>query len=836
MKKIIIKIITIVIVFILGIASMSYVYNKGNLDMTAHMAEASLPVLYFEENGEYINPSYGYTGKMDAACLRSPILPIDGERIVSIALEKYNAEIKSVSYEVRSIDMERLIQNGTVENTQKDGPYIKGSLKIKDLLEDGEEYALIFHVELNDHSDVQYFARIANSSETLVSACRNFAEDFHYATLDKNNDYPITQYLESDNAKQENSLAHVTIRSKYKNVIWGNMNVKETKKPVTTYLELEDDVLALKFDYEVTDTAEAGGQYEVTDYFRVRRTEARMYLLDYERTVEKLFFNDGPAFAEKSLNFGIQWKDIPYMANEEGSVVNFVISGELWSFDIAQNKLSKVFSFKNGSDRRGLHEEFRIQLINMEDSGSMDFAVIGYMNRGKHEGETGTLLMRYDSLTKTSEELLFIESTQCYGVLDTAVGELSYISHDDKMYLSYGTEIYTIDLNTKLADILTENVSSENCLISRDGDMLAWQHGDDEYQSSKITTMDMKSGVRHTYTGGEGEYLKPLGFIGDDFIYGIAAEADIVEDFSGNMLFPMNRVEIVDEKGELIRNFDYLSKNKYVVSASVEDNRINLQCITKNSDGTYSEALSEPITSNEEEKASTIILTAKKDEVRQTEYVLTFETEAQGKRKNIVPKQVLFEDNRTISLEEKTQNLFHVYARGETAGVYREVKNAVAEAYERMGVVTDSSGQVIWKRGSRRTRVILDAAETAEPVEAADSLEAALKFLLEEEGKYGDVKTALDNGKSAYRILKQYSERTPESFTGCSLSAMLYYINEGRCVLVRTGERSAELLVGYDAQNVYILEPFTGTVRKEGLADAAEKYEFSGNVFLSFLK
>lgn len=271
-----------------------------------------------------------------------------------------------------------------------------------------------------------------------------------------------------------------------------------------------------------------------------------------------------------------------------------------------------MFSFKNGSDRRGLHEEFRIQPINMEDSGSMDFAVTGYINRGKHEGETGTLLMRYDSLTKTVEELLFIESTQCYGELNATVGELAYISHDDKMYLSYGTQIYTIDLNTKLADVLTENVSSENCLISEDGDMLAWQHGDDVYQASQITTMDMKTGVRHTYAGGSGEYLKALGFIGDDFIYGISAEADIEEDFSGNTFFPMNRVEIVNTKGELIRTFDYLSKNKYVVSATVEDNRINLQCVSKNSDGTYSEALSEPITSNEEERKSTIVTDCEK--------------------------------------------------------------------------------------------------------------------------------------------------------------------------------------------------------------------------------
>ena len=153
------------------------------------------------------------------------------------------------------------------------------------------------------------------------------------------------------------------------------------------------------------------------------------------------------------------------MSNEEGSVVNFVVSGELWSYDVAQNKLSKVFSFKNGSDKRGLHEEHEIQLINMEDSGSMDFVVKGYMNRGRHEGEAGVAVMRYDSLTNTTEELLFVESNECSEILAQTVGELLYISYDDKMYLSSAGDIYAIDLNTKSVETLTENLSSDNYII-----------------------------------------------------------------------------------------------------------------------------------------------------------------------------------------------------------------------------------------------------------------------------------------------------------------------------------------------------------------------------------
>lgn len=838
MKKIIIKIITIIIAFFLGIITTSYFYNKGNLDMTAHMAEATLPIMYFEHDGEYVNPSYGYTSEVNASCMRNAIMPLDKERILNIALEKYNAKIQSVSYEVRSMDMERLIQNGEVADLEESGQYLKGTVKIKDLLEDSEEYLLIFHVVLENYEDVQYFARIANESYELVEACTAFAKDFHNATLDPYNDYPITQYLETDTTRKETSFAKVDINSRYKMIIWDGMPVEESQTPIITYLEMENDVVSLQLDYQVTYQNENGEneKYQVKDYFRIRQTNIRMYLLDYERCAERIFYSDNQVFDEKSLNLGIQWEEVPHMSNEEGSVVNFVVSDELWSYDIAQNKLSKVFSFKNGNDQRGLHDEFEIQMVNMDDSGSMDFIVKGYMNRGRHEGETGVAVMRYDSLTNTTEELLFIESKECADVLSQTVGELIYISFDDKMYISLSGDIFAIDLNAKTVETLTEDLSAGEYLISRHGDMIAWQHGEDRFSSTRITTMDMKTGVRHTYTAKEGEYLRPLGFSGDDFIYGVCDEADVSEDFAGNTLFPMYRVEIVDSKGTLIRDFDYLSKNKYIVSASMQNNRIDLQCITKNADGTYSEALAEAITSSEEEAVSSIALSELKDSAKKVEQVFTFGIKAEGKRKLITPKQIVFEENRNLVLEEEEHQNFHAYGKGKVTGVYSELRYAILAAYDDMGVVTDHNGEVVWERGGRKTRSVLELANGTEPEEASNSLEGALRILLEQEGVYTDVRASLDSGRSPYQILKQNSGKQPENFTGCNLSSVLYYVSQGNYVLAMTDANSAELIVGYDAQNIYVLNPLTGQMTKVGQKDAAAAYEACGNVFFSFLE
>ena len=70
---------------------------------------------------------------------------------------------------------------------------------------------------------------------------------------------------------------------------------------------------------------------------------------------------------------------------------------------------------------------------------------------------------------------MFIESTECSDVLAQTVGELIYISYDDKMYLSFAGDIFAIDINTKNVEVLTEDLNAGDYLISRGGDMAAWR-------------------------------------------------------------------------------------------------------------------------------------------------------------------------------------------------------------------------------------------------------------------------------------------------------------------------------------------------------------------------
>lgn len=108
--------------------------------------------------------------------------------------------------------------------------------------------------------------------------------------------------------------------------------------------------------------------------------------------MNQIFRGENDSFYDNSIQLGIRSGDIAYQSNENGSVVCFVQEGELWSYDENNDRLYQVFSFRGfeGIDDRENYDEHDIKIIDVDEAGSINFAVYGYMNRGEHEGEVGS--------------------------------------------------------------------------------------------------------------------------------------------------------------------------------------------------------------------------------------------------------------------------------------------------------------------------------------------------------------------------------------------------------------------------------------------------------------
>lgn len=837
MKKLILKIISVLAAFFLGIVFMSYMQSAGNRDLTDSMASATLPLVYLEQGGRQLNLMHGYTQPMNGSLLREAVLPLPEDREIELLVQCPNAEAEQLFYEVRSLDTKRLVEDAQIMDYTREDELIRARFQLKDLLDEGQEYLLVIRLELERGQEAFYYTRLINLPEHHLEECMDFITMIHEALFDKENTVNITSYLEPDTSADNGTLAYVNIHSRYKQLIWDEMEV-QLSSPVRTYLiDLEGSIAAVRLEYEVNHLNEKGKteRYQVQEAYRVRYTEQRMYLLNYERTAERIFDPELEVFTENSIELGILNTEVEYRKNEEENIIAFVQNGDLWCYDVAQNKLSYVFGFRDGDDLRCSYEEHEIKIIDVDESGSMNFLVYGYMNRGRHEGRTGISVYTYNALTNSVEERIFIESSKPFRILKSEVGKLAYVNKQEILYLYLQNSIWRIDLKTRSFEEVVTGIAEECCMMSEDGRLAAWQRENSLNESEAVELLNLETNRRRTVQAEEGFYIRALGFMGTDFIYGEARKEDVAKSITGSFVFPMGYVAIQDENGVKIREFSYEQQGKYAVDISIENNRTILDCVAKDEAQGYTEALPELITKNTAEVVEKIALNTKNSGVKKREFYFELtESRKETQMKRLMPRLVLFEGSRSLQLEKTEEDpRYFVYAyTGRLAGAYGSANEAVMTAYEQMGVVVDSSQSCIWRRGGRKTRTELTGLENLQQRPEETSMQAAIEILLSGENNYADTTASLEAGRTPYEILSENLDGRVLDLSGCSVNMILYYVSQGYPVLAIEGRDTAELITGYDPQNIILTNPITGETYRKGMNDSTQMFEELGNLFV----
>ena len=318
MKKLVLKVLSILAAFVLGILGMSYYMTAGNADLTDSMAEATLPLIYMEQDGRLMNLMHGYTQSMDGRYIRDTVLPLPEDRGLKLQIKAGPNQVKKVYYEVRSLDTERLIEDTEADGCSFTEDTVYVQFQLKDLLDPGEEYLLVIRLELEREKEAYYYTHLANLPETHLNDCLRLVDEIHEALFDKENTVNITQYLEPDASADNNTLDHVTIHSRYRQWIWGDMEVEPDSEVRTFLTEIEDSVASVRLEYEVVHVNEnqERERYEVQESYRVRYLEHRMYLLAYDRTVNRIFDPQLQVFTPDSINLGILNDRVDYRKND----------------------------------------------------------------------------------------------------------------------------------------------------------------------------------------------------------------------------------------------------------------------------------------------------------------------------------------------------------------------------------------------------------------------------------------------------------------------------------------------------------------------------------------
>lgn len=840
MKKTIVKISVFVLVFVVSLIVGSKIMNQGHNNMTMEMAGARLPVVTMVVDDADYNRLFGYIGEADPAFQRDTITVLGENRNTAFRVEQYGREITGMQLEVRSIDGSRLIEDTPITEYESKDEELLAQITLKDLIERDTEYSLAIVLELDGKEEVRYYTRVVWSENLYFAEKLAYVTDFHESLYDKEAAKELAKYLETNSQLEDNKSFHkVNIHSSFKQITWGDLEVEEVRKPTVQLTEIAGQTASFLLDYVVA-SAEEHFQtyYRVKEYFRVRYTADRMYLLDYERIMTQIPDAEH-MYANDKILLGIVDAGIPVTESEDGNIVVFEVERQLFGYNVTTNKLAVIFSFydEENADVRAMNDNHAIKVLDVDEGGNVRFAVYGYMNRGRHEGEVGIQVYAYDSALNTIEEMVYIPYDKSFAVLKAEMEQLLYWNRSDKLYLFLENTVYHIDLMERTAQEIVKITQDDSLQVSENHKIIVWQEGEDIYDCEQVKVRNLSGGKEQSISVAADEAIRPLGFMGEDIVYGVAKKADITVENSGRVFFPMYKVCISDSFGNVLK--EYRQDNIYVVSCTMVDNQITLSRMVRKQNGTYTPTLDDHIMDNtEEEEGKNVVVIADIDKYQRYVQIKTKKTIDSKTIKILTPKEVVFEGEQNIPLSTgQGDERYYVYGAYGVDGIYNAPAKAVIQAYETAGVVVGSRGECIWRKGNRVTRNQIMAIKKPEMTEQKSSLAVCLDTMFAFEGIIRNTEQLLAQGQTVMEILESNLEQAQIlDLTGCNLDSVLHYVNQDIPVLAMLENGQAVLVTGFNEFNVVIMDPTEETLEKHGMNDSAAWFAENGNKFVTYVR
>ena len=836
--KEIVKILVIIIIFFSTIPIASKVINKGHDNITMEMAKASFPIVAMSKNGIRYNELHGYAGPMETAYQRDTTTILSKDRETDFEVDTFGRRVLGITAEVRSIDGERLIEKSEVTDYTSENGVIQAKLALKDLLSDQEEYSLALILQVDGNKEIYYYTKIICSDEMYVNEKIDFVLDFHEKLFDKTLAKSITKYLETDSAKNDNSSHNfVNIYSSWKQVTYGELAPVETSEPVVNIKSISPSLATITIDYELcTGDDENHMYYFVRESFRTRYTKERSYLLGYERWMETIPDIHSMCVNDKIV-LGITDTNVPFVESTDGSLIAFTAGGQLFTYNTTTNHVARVFSFydEENYDKRTYYNAHGIRILNVSEDSTVDFAVYGYMNRGRHEGEVGVEIYTYDSALNTIEEILYLPYSKSFQVLQEEVNRLLFKNSNNHLYIGLENQIYCVDLVERTQKINTSLTQEDTLQVSRDNRMVVSISRDENGYERQLTLSNLKNEEATFIKADAGEVIRPLGFMGNDLIYGLAKQNQISSTRLGKDIYPFYKICICDSKGRVQK--EYEEPGIYVTDCNVQDNQITLNQVAITEDGRTQALNPEHITVNLGDEETKNKIVAAVIDTYETYVQIQVKEDINAKTLRIVtPKEVVYEGGRSLIIEPETVSRYYVYDANGIAGIYNAEANAVLLAEQKAGEVVDENGNIIWKKVVRQSKNQIMAITEQSVTPEKNSLVICLDAMMAFKGIIRNSEYLLMQNRNVVEVLSENLEEYKVlDLTGCSLDSVLYYVNNENPVLAMLRDGSAVLITGYNEYNVVLMDPQMGILYKKGMNDATALFADNGNQFITYV-
>ena len=814
MKKILIRAGILLAVFLCGVAAFSGLMNHQSTDNKTDMETASSPGMAVLINGTEVNRMYAYADEMNVTFVRDSVTPLGTDRTLEVSITPNGREIDSLVYEVASLDGKTVIENNKIRGfTEEEDGRLTARFTLSQPILMDQEYSLCFTLHTEDGS-WNYYTRLLQRAGLSTEQYVEFVNSFYTKTFSQEDSGDLTTYLEDDPLATDNSFRNLDITSDEGMILWGDLAPQISRPGIPTIEDISENSGSISLTYDISAETEEGEVeiYQVEEFYRMSYNQTRVVLLDFRRQVEQVLTTEQNFVSGGKINLGISPTDVQYMSDSTGTILAFVQQGDLWSYNVETNKMTRVFSFRDtlSNDERNDISRHDIKIVRVEESGDIDFVLYGYMNRGQHEGQMGTAVYHYSAEQNAIEEQFFLRSLKSWDFLKADMEKLAYASKDGSLYLLLERNLYRFSMEEKTYETVQDQIKDECFFVSENGRYAAWMEGMDPYNTTSIIFMDFETGEEAVIQADPGTRIRLFGFINNDLIYGVANEGDIVNNVSGGRDFAMSEIRIQNFQGELVKS--YHQDGYYVLDVTIQENLLELSRATKVGDsfaGTTKDQIMNNVRSRQDEIFSVVTSTT----VRQGNVTaIQFAADSSGQPPLVVDTKIIENPDRTLNMELTggKESRYYVYALGSLTGVYETVSSAVALAQEEDGIVLDSAQRYIWESGNIPERADISVQELPEAIAKASLDLEDLNEALEGQGKVIDM-------------------------SGCTLEQILYETGARRPVIARGKNGQAEVIVGYDAYNVLLYAPAAGETQYYGMQDSTNAFQENGNVFFCYL-
>lgn len=815
---------------------------------TTDMEASTLPTISFVIQGVELNRLHGYVSNTDEMVMRETITPMTIDKTFTVLIDDHGSNVRKLKYEIYTEDGRLLDSDSYTVLDVEDGNK-QVDVTLNEALKTGSEYVAKITLITRSSKRIYFYTRLkAYENGGHLFEKLDFVKSFHDTLLHGTDEEreKLKKYLEYSKRSDDSTYADVNIKSSYRLVNYGELNPTVLWEEVPTINEYYDSMATMVLRFIVSVDTDYGTEvYVVNEKFRFNYTTLRTYLYNYERSMETIYDVSNTSQMKNEFKLGITSDiDAQTGASPSKKFLAFVFGRELMMYRVADNTMIKVFSFREGTTdyAREFYDNHEVKLLNVYDSGNVDFVVYGYMNRGEYEGRVGIVLYRYYAEDNRIEEQLYIPVETGAGILMSDLADFFYLNERNIFYFSLYDSIYAYDLITKQMQIIASDVPEDNLIYVEEENYIAWQNASNRLAADKIMICRLDTGEIDSIDSAEGEVVRILGRINNNIIYGYSLIRDAYVYPDGDIELPCYKMCIADKTGNVLKTYE--EEGIFVNGISIGDNIIMLdRLIRSGAEGSaFTETEKDSIINRIVPATKPVSITKRVTDKVLTEYYVSIPSginiEKVPAMKNAVSTVINRSTTTRLAEPRNRTLLYYAYSFGDVVYASSVAKDVIHKADELVGTVINKDGRLIWERGVRANKADISGIVGVRSDENLTTLQAVLQMMMNTVGnKSVDAATFDRSQQTAYEWLRDnMTGATPIDLTGATLDEALYYVYKDRPVLAIDDTGKACLITGYDKTSVFVYGPELGRYRKYDTAAAQKMFEKYGNIFISYVK